>query len=355
MKQSPVQMFTAEEKAQIVAQFIRSGCITSTRRWWRTTTGGVPPSGPSIRRWHRNFLQAGNVANRHGGGRPPTSDEMINEVREIYKREPSMSTRPAATELRVSNTTVRNILRKAFSFYPYRIQTLEALHGDDFQKRLEFAHHVRSQPEGPKWYLEKIVFSDECTFRMNGYVKKQNFRISGERRPTQVNQAILNSPSVIFWCAISKKRVIGPFFFENENVTGESYRKMLVYYAFPRFERNFSDYIFMQDGASPQYATGVRAYLNRKKPNSWIGRGGPVHGPARSSDWTPCDFFLWSYLKSRIHATQVLSMEYLKARIATEVQRIPPSMLENGWENVQFRLVFLTTVSGGHIEQAMLE
>ena len=32
-------MFTAEERAQIVAQFIRSGSIRSTRRWWRTTKG----------------------------------------------------------------------------------------------------------------------------------------------------------------------------------------------------------------------------------------------------------------------------------------------------------------------------
>ena len=201
-------MFTAEEKAQIFAQFIRSGSVTSTRRWWRTTTRGVPPSGPSIRRWHRNFLEAGNVANRHGGGRPPTSEEMINEVREIHKREPSTSTRTAATQLGVSHTTVRNILRKSLSFYPYRIQTLQAFHGVDPQKSLEFAHQVRSQPEGSKRYLEKIVFSDECIFLLNGYVNKQNFRIWGEQRPTHLNQATLNSPSVMIWCNISKKRVI---------------------------------------------------------------------------------------------------------------------------------------------------
>ena len=105
----------------------------------------------------------------------------------------------------------------------------------------------------------------------------------------------------------------------------------------------------MQDGASTHYATRVRAYLNQKKPNSWVGRVGPVHWPARSPDLTPCDFFLWGYLKSRIHATPVLSMKDLKARMTAEVQRIPRSMLENVWENVEFRLDFLTSVSGGHI------
>ena len=46
-------------------------------------------------------------------------------------------------------------------------------------------------------------------------------------------------------------------------------------------------------------------------------------------------------------------MENLKARIIIEVQRIPRSMLENVWENAEFRLDFLASVSGGHIEQAM--
>ena len=108
----------------------------------------------------QKFLQARNVADRYGGRRSPSSDEMINEVREIYKKEPSTSTSAAATQLGVSHTTVRNILRKALSFYPYCIQTLQAFHGADPQKRLEFIHHVRSQTEGSKRYLEKIVFSD---------------------------------------------------------------------------------------------------------------------------------------------------------------------------------------------------
>ena len=78
-----------------------------------------------------------------------------------------------------------------------------------------------------------------------------------------------------------------------------------------------------------------------------------MHWPARSPDLLPCDFFLRGYLKSRIHATTVLSMEDLKARITTEVQRIARSMLENVWENIEFRLDYLTSVCVGHIDQAM--
>ena len=78
-----------------------------------------------------------------------------------------------------------------------------------------------------------------------------------------------------------------------------------------------------------------------------------MHWPARSPDLTPSDFFLWGYLNSRVYTTRVLSIEDLKARITAEVQRIPRSMLENVWENIEFRLDLLTSVSGGHIEQAI--
>ena len=108
MKQAPVQMFTAEEKHKSLRNSFVP-VVLQVQKGDGEPQQGDSSSGPSIRRWHRNFLQAGNVANRHGGGRPPTSDEMINEVREIYKREPSTSTRAAATELGVSHTTVCNI------------------------------------------------------------------------------------------------------------------------------------------------------------------------------------------------------------------------------------------------------
>lgn len=114
------------------------------------------------------------------------------------------------------------------------MQTLQALGFSECQGRLEFPPHVRSQSEGPKAYLRKLVFSGEWIFRLNGYVKKQNVQIWASERPTQVNQAIMNRPSAIFWCGITKQRVLGPFF-ENGSATGEKYTRMLIDYAFSRF------------------------------------------------------------------------------------------------------------------------
>ena len=90
-------------------------------------------------------------------------------------------------------------------------------------RQLEFAQDVLTQSCGASEYLSKIVFSNECIFRVNGHVNKQNVRIWAKDQPTQVNQAPSNSPGFMVWFAIAKTKIIVPVFFENEIVTGASY------------------------------------------------------------------------------------------------------------------------------------
>ena len=343
-------MFSAQEKADVVQEFIRTGSITRTRRYAVRTMGKRPPSPKSIRRWHLRFLQTGSVHDLIRSGRPRTSTERINAVRQLYTTTPITSLRHAEIQLQIPRSTIQKILKQLLSLYPYKIQTLQELTASDRLKRLEFAQHVLTQSCGASEYLSRIVFSDECIFRINGHVNKQNVRISAKEKPNQVNQAPLNSPGVMVWCAIANTKIIGPFFFENENVTGASYRNMLIQYAFPRFSSLREDYIFMQDGASPHYAIPVRNYLNRKRPNNWIGRGGPVSWPARSPDLTPCDFFLWGHIKAKVFSTPIESVDHLKERIRQEIRRVPRSMLSKVWENIKFRLQYLPAVQGGHVE-----
>ncbi len=75
------------------------------------------------------------------------------------------------------------------------------------------------------------------------------------------------------WCTMSKEKVISSYFFQDENFDDENYRNMLICYAFPRFASLRTDYIFQQDGAHSHFFNRARAYLNRKRPNNWIGRG----------------------------------------------------------------------------------
>lgn len=56
----------------------------------------------------------------------------------------------------------------------------------------------------------------------------------------------------------------------------------------------------------------VRAY-----PNKWIRKGpdAPVNWPVCPPDLNPCDFFLWSAIKSRVYATKIATETELWRRI----------------------------------------
>ena len=224
------------------------------------------------------------------------------------------------------------------------------MHDQDYPRRVHFAQYCRAQMRNSADFLSRIVFSDECMFRVNGSVNTQNVRIWGTENPYSVHEEVMNSPGIMAWCAMSEDRIIGPYFFENGNVTGASYRNMLNDYAFPRFQNLRNDYIFQQDGAPAHTFNLVKAYLDTMRPNCWIGKRGPTPWPARSPDLTPCDFFLWGYIKSKVYETPVGSIEQLKRRIRRVVRSIDTETLQNVWKNLKFRLDYTIHVNGQRIE-----
>lgn len=60
-----------------------------------------------------------------------------------------------------------------------------------------------------------------------------------------------------------------PLFFENNNVTLETFRSMWIRYALPRFRKFKENLSFQQDGAPPHLSHRVKAYLDRPLPERW--------------------------------------------------------------------------------------
>ncbi len=190
-------------------------------------------------------------------------------------------------------------------------------------------------------------------FSLPGTVNKQNCRIWGTERPNQVYETLHNSPSVMVWCAMSKSGVIGPYFFENENVTGSTYKRMLRYFLFPKLQNYSENMIFQQDGAPPHYSLEVREYIDRKLPNQWIGRGGPISWPSRSPDLTPSDYFLWGSIKDKVYKDPPQSINELKNKIREACSSISQPSLQKIYKNMKFRLSFVVREQGGHFEHRL--
>ncbi|KAF2355783.1 RNA-polymerase II-associated protein 3-like C-terminal domain [Trinorchestia longiramus] len=67
--------------------------------------------------------------------------------------------------------------------------------------------------------------SDEAHFHLSGYVNKQNCRYWSAENPKIVHEIPLHSEKITVWCGMTSERIIGPYFFENQN--GETATKPL--------------------------------------------------------------------------------------------------------------------------------
>ena len=158
------------------------------------------------------------------------------------------------------------------------------------------------------------------------------------------------------FCAISKNQIHGPFFFEG-NVNGDVYLQMLQNWLFDQLiENEHESFIFQQDGAPPHWKLTVRAYLNENLPERWIGRGGEednllLKWPPRSPDLTPCDFFLWGYVKGLVYVPPLpANVEELKKRITATLETVTKDMLQRVWHEFDYRLDVCRVTGGAHIE-----
>jgi hypothetical protein len=114
--------------------------------------------------------------------------------------------------------------------------------------------------------------------------------------------------------------------------------------------------IFQQDGSPARFHCEVRQYLNAVLPGLWVGRasGNDQHlilWPPRSPDITPCDFFLWEYVKDRVFVPPLpRDLADLKTRITAAMKIIDAPMLTRVWQELEYRIDVCRVTRGAHIE-----
>jgi hypothetical protein len=80
------------------------------------------------------------------------------------------------------------------------------------------------------------------------------------------------------------------------------------------------------------------------------GRSGPVAWPSRSPDLTPLDFLLCGYVKNIVYQDKINDLQHLKALIRDAVATVTPDMLQETWNEIEYRLDICRGTRGAHIE-----
>ena len=244
------------EKAFCVLTFHECRSVTIVQRQFGTKFG-KQPSDNSIRRWYAQFQETGCVCKRKNTGWPSVTEEQAEQVRQAFVQNARKSTVRGSRELGIPQPRAWRILRKRLKLKPYRLMLLQKLQSpskDDFL-------HWTASANGGRWFLWKVIFSDECTFHLCRKVNRHNVRIWGTENSKSVVEVARDSPKVNVFFAVSTFKVYGPFFFSERTVTDIAFLDMLTEWLLPQLNEDSADLILQMDGAPPHFHRHVREFL----------------------------------------------------------------------------------------------
>ncbi|KAK2954616.1 putative transposable element tc3 transposase [Blattamonas nauphoetae] len=311
-----------------------------------------PPDLGTVHDVVARFLSNGSVlpTKRETIARPIRTEDAVEEVRESVHENPTLSIRHRSVLLQISRTTLDRMLHD-LQFRPYRMQRIHLLYDEDYRDRFEKFTRIKTALVEDETLIDRIWFSDECSFDLTKTVHTHNATYWASTNPHYHVEHLNSGLPVNVFAAISSQGILGPYFFAEKNA-GVVYRSLLTEFFFPalRGRSHFDTQYFMQDGASPHTAIDTRTKLNQTLPNRWIGMYGPMEWPARSPDMTPCDYFLWGPLTDKVYASSPDTIEELKNAIRTEMGHIPLEMCQNAVRSFAARVTVLLDRNGAHVE-----
>ncbi|KAL4130614.1 hypothetical protein QTP88_008035 [Uroleucon formosanum] len=251
-------------------------------------------------------------------GRPKSvrTPENIAAVRTSIEQSPSRSARKHAFALGISDRT--------------------ELSPTDWGKRKDCCNAILTAvpPNGIMWS------SDEAHFHISGTVKKQNFRYWAAENPLKIHQRPLHSPKItVCYCDFQPGL------------------RDVIELLCPKIEEyeNNDVFWFQQDGATAHTARWSRAVLQKMFPGRLVSLRENITWPPRSPDLSPCDYFLWGYLKAEVFKHQPRTIEELKKTIRQEISRIPLDMLAKMMENFRERLQMCVARQGNHLDDIIFK
>lgn len=154
--------------------------------------------------------------------------KLCNNWKSCFPSYSTLSIRADSSRLHFPPTAVHCILCNCLFLFPYQLQNLQALHNRDKQKRLKFAEHYPTQPEGHSEYLAKLDFFWKMHFHINSLVNKQKVKIGCCTSSWSQHGGHEQFKFYDVVCHIERRGNI-PLIFMNQNVTGEIHRNLLVF------------------------------------------------------------------------------------------------------------------------------
>lgn len=313
-KQEPESDFSKEEQRTVVRfLWLQGKTGTQIHNELKGVMGDCAMSLRSVYEWVSHFKSGRtNVHDAPRSGRPSLlDDELIGRAGEFLRENRSSTLECLAEELEIGEATAHKVIHEHLNMRKLQSQWVpHSLTADQLQKRVELSqlNLQRCQREGDD-FLKRIVAGDETwVASFEPELKQQTSLWRGSSFGTgQVQLPQKVKPRHAF-------KVMHVVFFDHEgllldhavprgtSVTAAYYRDILREKLRPAIRKKRPNLlnrgvILLHDNARPHTAQVVTDLLASYKWET-------LPHPAYSPDLSPCDFFLFGKLKSRLRGQE---------------------------------------------------
>ena len=303
----------------------------------------------------KRFKETGRVESRARSGRPRSqrTTGAVKAVRSKIRRNPKRSMRQMAKESKMSEATMRRLVKDDLKMKPFTLQKRQALTEATKIKRLARAKHLLSRLR--KGTLKNVVFTDEKMFTVETFHNRHNDKILAQdisKVPTNQKTAFRTQhpASVMVWAGITASGK-APLVFVPPGVKVNSkfyIQSVLEEAVLPWSKEMFKEkpWTFMQDGAPSHTAKVTQEWLK----NSFPGFLTKEEWPPASPDLNPMDFSVWNYLQTKVGRVEHQNIEALKSSLIKEWDKMPLSYVRASARAFTGRLRLVVKADGGHFE-----
>jgi len=156
--------------------------------------------------------------------------EAIANVKELVVEAEENAESVFVTQIRratnLTDRTIRRILHEDLCLNPYHPISVQALSEDDFQSRTDFAYIYTAITHQERDFPNRIIYSDESAFHVNGQVNRHNCVYWSRNNPQRTFPVSSIGPRVMVWAGIWSGGRVGPVFIEG-HLNGHTYEELL--------------------------------------------------------------------------------------------------------------------------------
>ena len=323
--------YSIAEKVHVTAWIISGITINESIEKFETEFQKRAPPKSTLHDWKKKLLETGNLSSdrpRSGRPRTVTTEENKENVVTAVRDDPTTSIRRLSSDLGISRPSVQRILKEN-KFHPYKPYYSQFLCDGDSDRRSEFCEQMIAKMEYDPAFLRKLTFSDEATFSLNGSVNKHNVHYCMVWRQSEGEDPQSRKDRNTLRLGLHRL----PRSFGIRHGSTHDDRSQIQWHFKGEncaiLQKTPPVLLPTRRCQCPLCPAGEET-LNSELPGRWIGRRGAIEWPARSPDLTPCDYWLWSYLRSKVYTLgeifPTITGTSLRNKIENELNAIPLDM-----------------------------